>query len=245
MLSAASPTPMQGCTAKRLCAMSSLTAKAWLGVVSLAAVMGFLLFLPAGTAQYWQAWVFLAVFFGASSLITLYLLKEDPALLQRRLRGGPTAEKRGMQRVIMFFASLGFIGLLVVPALGHRFGWSAVPLPIVVVGDVLVAAGMYLTFLVYRENPFTSATIEVAQDQEVISTGPYARVRHPMYVGGLTLLLGMSPALGSYWGLVVFAAMAPVLVWRLLDEERFLSKDLPGYTEYRAKVRWRLIPGLF
>jgi protein-S-isoprenylcysteine O-methyltransferase Ste14 len=222
-----------------------LNTRAWLGLVSLAVVMGLLLFLAAGTARYWQAWGYLAVFFGASLLITLYLMKSDPALLARRLTGGPTAEKEKSQKVTMLFASVGFIALLVVPALGHRFMWSGVPLPIVIAGDILTALGFYIIFLVYRENTFAAATIKVTDDQRVISTGLYAVVRHPMYAGALLYLLGTPFALGSYWGLLVLAAMMPFLLWRLFDEERFLSKNLPGYAEYCAKVRWRLIPGIF
>jgi protein-S-isoprenylcysteine O-methyltransferase Ste14 len=225
--------------------MNNRNTKAWLGFVFLAIAMGLLLFLPAGTFHYWQAWVYLAVFFGASFLMTLYLMKKDPALLERRLRGGPTAEKERAQKIIMLFASLGFIALLVVPALDYRFRWSRVPLPMVIAGDLLTALGFYIIFLVYKENTFSSATIQVVNDQRVISTGPYAVVRHPMYAGGLLYLLGMPLALASYWGLLVFVPMVPVLLWRLSDEERFLSKNLPGYTEYCAKVRWRLIPGVF
>lgn len=223
----------------------NLNTKAGLGLVFLAIAMGLLLFLPAGTAQYWQAWAFLAVFFGASLLITVYLMKKDPALLKRRLSGGPTAEKERTQKIIMFFTTIGFIALLVVPALDYRFKWSSVPLYMVIAGDILTALGFYIVFLVYKENTFTSATIEVACDQKVISTGPYAIVRHPMYAGSLLYLLGMPFALGSYWGLLVLAATMPFLIWRLFDEERFLSRNLPGYTEYCAKVRWRLMPGVF
>jgi protein-S-isoprenylcysteine O-methyltransferase Ste14 len=225
--------------------MKKLHLKAWLGLILLAIVMGLLVFLPAGTVRYWQAWVFLAVFLGTSLLITIYLMKKNPALLERRLRGGPTAEKENTQKVIMFFTSIGFIGLLVLSALDHRFGWSAMPVCLVIAGDTLILTGFYLVFLVYKENPFSSATIEVAQSQEVISTGPYALVRHPMYAGGLLYLPGISLALGSFWGLVPLAAMVPFLLWRLFDEERFLSRHLPGYTDYCAKVRWRLIPRVF
>jgi protein-S-isoprenylcysteine O-methyltransferase Ste14 len=222
-----------------------LNTRAWLGLVSLAVVMGLLLFLAAGTAHYWQAWGYLAVFFGASLLITLYLMKSDPALLARRLTGGPTAEKEKSQKVTMLFASIGFIALLVVPALGRRFMWSAVPLPMVIAGDILTALGFYIIFLVYKQNTFAAATIKVTDDQRVISTGLYAVVRHPMYAGALLYLLGTPFALGSYWGLLALAAMMPFLLWRLFDEERFLSKNLPGYAEYCARVRWRLIPGIF
>ena len=125
-------------------AMKSLSVKAWFALAILAAVMGLLLFVPAGTVHYWQAWVYLSIFLGASALTTLYLLRRDPALLERRMRGGPTAEKRPAQRLIMLATSLGFIALLVVSALDDRFGWSAVPLGVVVAGDVLVAIGFCL-----------------------------------------------------------------------------------------------------
>jgi protein-S-isoprenylcysteine O-methyltransferase Ste14 len=220
----------------------SLGARAWFALTILTGVMGLLLFVSAATVRYWQAWVYLSLFAGASALTTLYLLREDPALLERRMSGGPTAEKRPAQKLIMLCASIAFIALLAVPALDHRFGWSSVPLAAVVAGDVLVALGFWLISLVYRENTFTSATIEVAEHQKVISTGPYAIVRHPMYASASLYLLGTPLALGSYWGFVAIAAMLPFLVWRLLDEERFLAKNLPGYTEYQKRVRHRLVP---
>jgi len=223
-------------------AIKSPSVRAWFALAILAAVMGLLLFVPAGTVHYWQAWVYLSIFLGASALTTLYLLRRDPALLERRMRGGPTAEKRPAQRLIMLATSLGFIALLVVSALDDRFGWSAVPLGVVVAGDVLVAIGFGLIVRVYRENTFSSATIEVAENQTVISTGPYAIVRHPMYASGALYLFGTPLALGSYWALVPIAAMMPFLIWRLLDEERLLAKDLAGYIEYQKRVRYRLVP---
>jgi protein-S-isoprenylcysteine O-methyltransferase Ste14 len=220
----------------------TLKSRAWLAVAILASVMCALLFGAAGTTHYWQAWVYVSIFLGASALTTLYLMKKDPALLARRMRGGPMFEKEGTQRIIMVFTSLGFIALLVVPALDHRFGWSAVPAWLVVLGDVLVAIGFYFIFVAYRENTFTAATIEVAADQKVITTGPYAVVRHPMYASGSLYVLGTPLALGSYWGFLALAATAPFLLWRLLDEERILTRDLPGYAEYRQRVRHRLVP---
>jgi protein-S-isoprenylcysteine O-methyltransferase Ste14 len=222
--------------------MNNLHTKTLLSLVALAVVMGLLLFVPARTIQYWRAWVYLAIFTGASLLISLYLLRKDPALLKRRLRGGPTAEKEPTQKIIMLFASIGFIALLVVPALDHRFHWSAVPLSVVIAGDILVATGVYLVFLVYKENTYTSATIEVAENQKVVSTGPYALVRHPMYASALLYLVGTPLALGSYWGLLALAFIMAFLIWRLFDEEKFLAKNLPGYTEYQKKVRHRLVP---
>ncbi len=225
--------------------MSTLNTKAWLGLAFVIVVMGLLLFIGAGTIHYWQAWIYLAVYFTASLLISVYLMMKDPALLQRRMSGGPTAEKRRTQQVSMLFASAGFIGSIVVPALDHRFEWSNMPIYGVVAGDVLTAVSFYMMFLVLRENTYASATIEIAQDQKVISTGPYAHVRHPMYAGGSLLFIGTPLALGSYWGLLSFAIVLPALIWRLLDEEKFLARNLPGYVEYCSKVRWRLIPGFF
>ena len=225
--------------------MDNLNARAWFGIASLAVAMALVLFLSAWTIHYWQAWVYLSIFFGASTPITLYLMRKNPALLRRRLRAGPTAEKRKPQKVAMLLASSGVIAGLVVPSFDHRFGWSSVPLYVMCAGDALTTLCFCITFLAYKENPFTSATIEIAQDQKVISTGPYAIVRHPMYAGGLLLFLGTPLALGSYWGLLAFGATLPALIWRLLDEERFLTESLSGYVEYCAKVHWRLIPGIF
>jgi protein-S-isoprenylcysteine O-methyltransferase Ste14 len=204
--------------------------------------MASLLFAAAGTFDYWQAWTFLAVYFAASLAITLYLMKEDPALLARRMSGGPFAEKEPAQRIIMSFASIGFIGLLVLPGLDHRFAWSQTPACVAIAGDFLVMLGWLGIFSVFRENSFSSATIELAADQRVISSGPYALVRHPMYASALVMLLGMPIALGSWWGVLIIAAILPALVWRLLDEERFLARNLPGYVEYQRKVRYRLLP---
>ena len=223
----------------------ALGTRAWVALAGLAGAMGLLIFVSAWTVRYWQAWVYLCIFFGASALTTSYLIRNDPALLERRMSGGPTAEKRAAQKLIMTCTSSGFIALLVVPALDHRYHWSTVPLSGAVVGDVLVATGLYFIFLVYRENTFTSATIEVAPDQTVISTGPYAVVRHPMYASGLLYVLGTPLALGSYWGLGPLAAMSPFLIWRLFDEERFLCERLPGYPEYQQKVRHRLVPRIW
>jgi protein-S-isoprenylcysteine O-methyltransferase Ste14 len=207
--------------------------------------MGILVFVPAGTVRFWQGWLYLSIFFAAATLTTRDLIRRDPALLERRMSGGPTAEKRGTQKVIMLGTSLGFIALLVIPALDHRYGWSHVPLYGVLAGDALVAVGFYFIFLVYRENTFSSATIEVVPGQKVITTGPYAIVRHPMYASALLYLVGTPLALGSYWGLVPLAGMFPFLLWRLFDEERLLRERLPGYTDYQEKVRHRLVPRIW
>jgi protein-S-isoprenylcysteine O-methyltransferase Ste14 len=222
--------------------MTVLNMKAFGSLLILFLVMAALLFALAGTLDYWQAWTFLAIYFASSLVITLYLVKKDPELLRRRMRGGPTAEKETVQKIIMSFTSLGFIGLLVIPALDRRLAWSQMPPFAVLAGDVLVVLGWLAIFFVFRENTFSSATIELAPDQRVISTGPYALVRHPMYAGALVMLLGMPIALGSKWGVLVTVAVTPMLIWRLLDEEKFLAKNLPGYAEYQSRVRHRLVP---
>jgi protein-S-isoprenylcysteine O-methyltransferase Ste14 len=223
-------------------ARDSLRAKAFGGLLFLLLVMAALLFIPAWTLDYWQAWTFLAVYFASSLAITLYLMTKDPDLLKRRTSGGPAAEKEPTQKIIMLFVSLGFIGLIVFPALDHRFAWSHMQPYVPLAGDVLVVLGWLAIFLVFKENTFASATIELAPNQKVISTGPYALVRHPMYAGALVMLLGIPIALGSWWGLLVIVAMMPVLILRLFDEEKFLARNLPGYVEYQKKVRYRLIP---
>jgi protein-S-isoprenylcysteine O-methyltransferase Ste14 len=225
--------------------MNDLDAKAWLAFACLAVVVALLLFVPAGTPRYWQAWVYLAVFFGPSAVGTRYLMKNDPALLRRRLRGGPTAEKETSQKIIMSFISIGYVALLVVSALDHRFGWSRPSALLTIAADVLILLGLYIVSLVYRENSYSSATIEVAADQRVISTGPYAVVRHPMYAGSFLYLLATPLALGSWWGLLAVAGMAPFFAWRLFDEERLLKEKLPGYADYCSRTRWRLMPGVF
>ena len=225
--------------------MNRLLLKAFAGLLFLFVAMAALLFVPAGTTDYWQAWMFLAVYFACSIALSLYLMIADPALMQRRMRGGPTAEKEPVQKIIMIIASLGFVGLLVVPALDHRFAWSQMSPIMALAGDALVVIGWLAIFVVFRENSFTSATIELAPDQKVISTGPYALVRHPMYAGALVMLLGIPIALGSWWGILVFAAILPALIWRLFEEEKFLARKLAGYVEYQHKVRYRLIPAIW
>ena len=141
----------------------------------------------------------------------------------------------------MFFVSLG-IGLIAFSALDNRFAWSHMPPYVALAGDALVVLGSLAIFFVFKENTFTFATVELAPDQRVISTGPYALVRHPMYAGALVMLLGIPIALGSWWGLLVIVAMMPALIWRLSDEDKFLARNLPAFVKYQNKVRYRLIP---
>ncbi len=232
-----------------------LNKKAFGGLLFLLLVMAALLFLPAWKLSYWQAWTFLAVFGASAFAITLYLMKKDPKLLERRVYAGPTAEKETSQKIIQTIASTGFAAILVVSAFDNRYAWTPLPLYVSLAGEALVALGFLIIFFVYKENTFASATIElapeqkvistglyIAPEQKVISTGLYKLVRHPMYMGAFFLLVGIPLSLGSGWGLFVIALMMPALIWRLLDEEKFLAKNLPGYTEYQNTVRYRLVP---
>jgi protein-S-isoprenylcysteine O-methyltransferase Ste14 len=222
--------------------MKSLNIKAFAGLLFLLLVMAAALFLSSWSIYYWQAWVFLGIFGISVFAITLYLVRKDPKLLERRVQAGPIAEKEKSQKIIQSLAQLAFIVIIVFPAIDHRFGWSATPLPAVLVGNVLVLFGLYIVFCVFKENTFTSATIEVGDGQKVISTGPYGRVRHPMYSGALIMLFGVPLALGSWWGLIAVIPIAAVIVWRLFDEESFLEKNLRDYLDYEKKVKYRLIP---
>jgi protein-S-isoprenylcysteine O-methyltransferase Ste14 len=215
------------------------------GTLLFIAALWLLIFVPAGSLAYWQGWLLWLNFSAWAAAGTWYFLKRDPALVQRRLRAGPTAEKEPAQKRIQLVLAVVICALFVVSALDYRLGGSAVPWPLVGAGNLLVAAGYLLVFVVLRENSFAAATIEVAPDQRVISTGPYALVRHPMYSGTLPMFAGVPLALGSWWGLVPFILLAAGLVARLKDEEAYLALHLPGYEAYRRSVRWRLLPGVW
>jgi protein-S-isoprenylcysteine O-methyltransferase Ste14 len=222
--------------------VNNLASKTILGFTQLITVLGILLLAPAWTLDYWQAWVYLSVFAVSAALITTYLWKKDPELLERRINAGPRAENEKSQKLIQVVASCVFIGTMILPSLDYRFSWSAVPLTVVVAGDFLVALGFLMVFLVFKENTFTAATITVAPDQKVVSTGPYAVVRHPMYSGALIMLFGTPLALGSWWALLMFIPMVSTILWRVREEERFLLENLSCYKEYCQIVRYRLVP---
>jgi len=204
-----------------------------------------LLFLPAWTLHFWQAWLFWVVFTAAQLTITVYFLRTDPHLIENRLKAGPRAESRPAQKLILFFAVILSLALVILPGLDHRLGWSVAPVPWVLLGDLGVVAGMSITFFVFRANTHAAATVKVEENQQVISTGVYGIVRHPMYFGALVLFIATPLALGSFWALLFVPLLFAVLALRLLDEERFLRANLPGYTAYCQKVRFHLIPFLW
>src|SRR5262249_51966981 len=210
-----------------------------------AIVLGVLLFLPAGTLDYWQAWVFIVVFLVSTNAIGVYLSIKDPALLERRKKAGPAAEGSMAQKIIMSLVILGFLALLVFAALDHRFEWSRVSPGVSIAGDALVALSFMVFYVVLKENSYSGSTVQTFERQRVISTGPYALIRHPMYAGALVMIVGVALALGSWWALAFLPFTILVLIWRILDEEQLLKRDLPGYTEYTHSMRYRLVPHLW
>ena len=201
-----------------------------------------ILFLPAGTLAYWEAWVYLAILLIPMFLAFRYLLKNSPELLERRMR---MREKETAQKRIMGLSYVYFLIAFLLPGFDRRWDWSQVPAIAVIVADVLVVLGYGVFLLVMKENRYASRIIEVEQEQQVISSGPYALVRHPMYLGVSLMYMASPLALGSYWALLPAALIIPILVARILNEEKVLGQELKGYQEYMQKVRFRLIPGLW
>jgi protein-S-isoprenylcysteine O-methyltransferase Ste14 len=214
------------------------TATSVLGI----ALIGLALFWPAGTFDYWQAWVFLGVFVFLSAVYTVYIGVKNPEVLRRRMHAGPTAETRPVQKIVSSGVVLTFFAVLVVSAFDHRFGWSDVPTAVVLIGDVLVAVGLGISMLVVVQNSYAAASITVEAEQKVVSTGLYGFVRHPMYFGGLIMFIGLPLALDSYWGVVFLVPAVILLAARIFDEEKALTEELAGYREYTAKVHSRLVP---
>ncbi len=206
------------------------------------AALGLILFVPAGTLKYWQAWVFMAVFTVATIVPTLYLAKTNPAALQRRMHGGPLAEGRTVQKFIVTGNFLSLFAMMAFSAYDHRVGWSRVPTVVCVIGDVLVVVGLTFGMLVVVQNGYAAATVRVEAGQKLASSGLYKLVRHPMYAADLILMVGIPLALGSFWGLVIVIPGLLMLVLRILDEEKMLTEELGGYREYTQRVRYRLLP---
>jgi protein-S-isoprenylcysteine O-methyltransferase Ste14 len=205
-------------------------------------ITGLLLFVPAGTFNYWQAWVFIAIFSITTTVPNIYLAVRQPDTLRRRLSAGPTSETRPVQKLASIGYVLIFAVVAVISALDHRFGWSQVPAWVVVVGEVLVAIGLFIAMLAILQNKFAASRVTVEDDQRVVSTGLYGFVRHPMYFGLLIMMIGAPLALDSYWGLVPFLPGVALFAVRILDEEKLLRSELSGYKYYAFRVRSRLVP---
>lgn len=202
-------------------------------------VLSLLIFLPAGTFNYWQVYVYMGILLIPMIIVLFYFLKNDPSFLERRTRA---KEKEKAQKIIQIFFSLIFLSGFVIPGLDKRFGWSDIPVSIVLITDLIILLGYLLIFSVFRQNSYASRIVEVNEGQKVISTGLYSYIRHPMYLGVLIMYIPSPVALGSYWGLIPMATIPLAIVLRILNEEKVLSNNLPGYEEYCLKTRYRLIP---
>jgi protein-S-isoprenylcysteine O-methyltransferase Ste14 len=204
-----------------------------------------LLFLTAGSIHFWQGWVCLAIFTLCTLAISADLLIRDPALFERRMRGGPLSESRPIQRIIQAVAAVVWFGIIALAGFDHRYGWSRLPAVVVITADAIFVAAFLGIALVLRANSFAGATIGIASDQRLVSTGPYAWVRHPMYTGAILMIAAMGFALGSAWAALLTVPLAGVVVVRIRDEEELLTAELRGYAGYRAAVKWRLVPGIW
>ncbi len=224
--------------------MKTAVQAATTSIVGLAAFL-LMVFGPAGTFDYWRGWAFIAAFSAATLLPSIYLAATNPAALKRRMQAGPAAETRLLQKIIITIAFLTFGAMIVVSALDFRYGWSSVPAAVSVVGDVLVGVGLLIAMITTIQNGYAAANINVESDQQVVSTGVYSVVRHPMYFGNVVLMIGIPLALGSYWGLLFVIPGLAVLATRILDEEKVLTLELTGYGDYAQRVHYRLVPGVW
>jgi protein-S-isoprenylcysteine O-methyltransferase Ste14 len=203
---------------------------------------GALFFLPAGTLKYWQAWVWLGTLFIPMGISLVYLYKIDPKLLERRTR---TDETHPEQRRIIMASAVYLLVIFILPGFDVRYGWSNVPAWLCLAADGIVLASYLLYVLVLKTNTFASRIVEVEQGQQVISNGPYALVRHPMYLAMILMMTASPLALGSYWATLPSVAFIALLAARAKNEEELLQKELNGYREYMQKVRYRLFPGIW
>ena len=202
---------------------------------------GLILFLTAGSIRYIEAWIYIAVLLVPAIFVISYFYKKDPDFIKGRLL--KRREKEQMHRSVQnIFSIVFFIGLLL-PGLDFRFDWSNVAMPVVIISDTLVFLSYLFIARVMEENRYASAIIEITEEQKIIETGPYRIVRHPMYTGGLIFILFTPLALGSYWALIPFSASTVLaLILRIINEEKFLVANLPGYSDYCKKTKYRLIP---
>ena len=202
-------------------------------------LVGLLLFLPAGTFAYWQAWLFIGILFVPMFIAGIVLIVRQPELLRKRL---DAKEQQQEQKWVVALSGLMFIAVFVVAGLSHRFGWYMLPDWAVFVATVVFLAAYALYAEVMRENVWLSRTIEVQENQQVVSTGLYGIVRHPMYSATLLLFLSMPLVLASPWSFAIMLLYIPIIALRIRNEEQVLERELKGYTEYRQRVKYKLIP---
>jgi len=215
--------------------------KAYSVPVIIMILAGLVLFLSAGSLKFWQGWVWLAIISAMTLFITAFFIKRNPGLLNRRMKVKEKEPQPGIVKILSFLSLL----IYVVPGFDYRHQWSAVPVWLVISANALVLLGYVLIFIAFKENSYASPVIQVEQDQQVIQTGPYAVVRHPMYTGLLLMQLCTPLALGSYWALISAVLFIPVIIFRIKKEEEVMLRDLPAYKDYLNKTRYRLIPGIW
>ena len=225
--------------------MDDLAKRMVVGLAKFQLFLALVIFLPAWTLRYWQGWLYWLIFGLACFVLGLYFARHHPALVARRMEAGPKAEKEPRQKLILWCASATLVALYVVCGLDHRFGWSSVPSSLVLIADLLVILSSYGFFITFRANEYAASTVTVETGQPVISLGPYAVMRHPMYTAAIILYVATPVALASWWGVAPAAVLAAVIVWRLIDEEAYLAKHLAGYADYQSRVRARLVPGIW
>jgi protein-S-isoprenylcysteine O-methyltransferase Ste14 len=225
--------------------MDDLGKRAFLGLAKFQIALAAMIFLPAWSLTYWQGAVYWLLFGASLAVITLYFLRHEPSLVERRMRAGPAAESEPRQKLIQTINVALMAAIFILSALDDRFGWSSVASAVVLVADAAVLMGFFGMFLAFRANAFAAATVQIDQSQRVIDTGAYAFVRHPMYVGAILMFVATPPALGSWFGEIPVALLIGMIAWRLLDEEAYLSKNLDGYSAYMRRVPARLVPGVW
>jgi len=201
--------------------------------------IGVFTLLPAGTFKYWQVYLYFFVIVIPMIFVLFYFLKRDPKFLERRTKG---TEKVKEQKLIQLINLPVFLAAFIIPGLDRRFGWSDVPVEIIIITNIVILGGYLIIFNVFRQNSFASRIVETDKEQKVITTGLYSTVRHPMYIGVLIMYMPTPMALGSYWGLIPMALLPVALVLRILNEEKVLKENLEGYKEYCLKTKYRLIP---
>jgi protein-S-isoprenylcysteine O-methyltransferase Ste14 len=225
--------------------MDDLTRRTLEGLAKFQVFLALVIFLPAWSLRYWQGWLYWLIFGFACLVLGLYFVRHDPALVVRRMKAGPQAEQEPRQKLILWCASAALIALFLVCGLDHHFGWSSVPWWLALIAELLVILSFYGFYVTFRENAYAASTVTVETGQPVISSGPYAAVRHPMYTAAIVLFAATPLALASWWGMVPAALLAALIVWRLTDEEAYLARNLAGYVDYRRRVRARLVPGVW
>ncbi|MBU0586413.1 isoprenylcysteine carboxylmethyltransferase family protein [Candidatus Micrarchaeota archaeon] len=216
-----------------------LKLKAMLAFLAAPILLGLFLFVPAGTLDYWEAWAYMAILLIPMLFVVLYFMKKDPEFLKRRMK---YKEKEARQDLIIKAGGIVYFVGFLIPGLDKRFGWSSVPFEIIIIADIMVFLGYALIFLTFKENSYAGRTVQVEKGQKVVTTGPYSIIRHPMYLGTLLLYILTPIALGSYIAVPIFLLFIPVIIFRILNEEEVLTRELKGYKEYCIKTKYRLLP---